>query len=190
MIKHLSDCLGMLTIDEGTVKPLLPLRSKSLSLMQLVRPLRNFSKTDVWKRPFIAPTTWYGKSTCQEMPPEESQVKLQHIKEHIYNKQITEKAVHDTVDKIAADKVNEAVKKMRMQAQNESHEQNEDVIIKSFVERSEVLMNSLYKKVSEIVTDLSQTFYSKTGFEKFIVRGSWSSAEITKGIYALTLSNL
>ena len=77
----------------------------------------------------------------------------------------------------------EAAENMRLQAQKESREQNEAIIMKTFEEKFEVIMSILYKKVSETVINVLQTRHTKTGIKTFILGGSWASAKIAKEIF-------
>lgn len=117
------------------------------------------------------------------IPTEEAKVKLQHFEEYNYSDIVTPKKVHDAVDKIAADKAVEEAEKSRLKAIKDVHDSFEELEMKPFVETAERLIPELENKLTayiEVVEDVLKTIHRETGFERFLVAGSWSSFMISK----------
>ena len=124
--------------------------------------------------------------TSRPAPIEETQVKLQHMNEYKYSEQVASKAVHDAIDQIAKEKAAAEAKEQMALAKHDAHIEAEKVRQQPYTDLAYVIRSELTARIFGNISEDLNAIHCETGLERFIIGGSWASAEIVKAISELS----
>lgn len=110
----------------------------------------------------------------------EKLVKIQHFKEYKYTEKITPVAVHQAIDKAAADKAVKEAEDRRFLVKKEAHQRADKLELQPYIDKAEKLLPELEERLQAYIQGDVGSIHHETGLEEFLVAGSWPSSIIAK----------
>jgi len=196
----------MMRISSGTSMDTMQLRLKQVTmhLTEMMTPSekriiitkaigechRQLTASGIYDRAFIATATWMpvwhlmkGTDGVFEGPsniPEDTQVKLQHLKEYNYAELFTREKILAAMKEIEEAKAKKDAERQQQMAERRDALASEVTRNQPYVEKAATLRPQLQIALKSLVQDHIELIHNKTGMEEFIIGGSWASAMIAE----------
>ena len=193
MLRRLKEKMNALDSDVNVMK-LSPAEKRILITHAIGTIHEKVCNSDAFKRAFHATGTWLpithlirddssSVNASTNSPTEvEKLVKIQHFSEYKYTEKITLHAVHEAIDKAAAEKAVADAEERRLLAQREAIEDAEKLEMQPYINKASKLLLELEGKLKAyayVECDVG-IIHRNTGLEIFLIGGSCSSAIIAK----------
>ena len=174
------------------ITPMAPREKRILITKSVAEEHEKLLKSGAYERAFIATATWlpishlvrdsngvcHGPATIAE----ESQVELQHLPEYKYTDQCRRDSALAYIDALKQKEEEERAEKERIAIEERQALAVEEHVTQQYTEKAASLMPAITNQLATLVIDPLKLVHEETGYEKFIVGGSWVSEKICDAI--------
>ena len=193
MEERLSKAMAALNGSEhggDLIQPLSP-RDKRVLITKIIGDTHEeLSKTDVFTRAFEATGTWMPVDHLFEQDGvrpsavvvriKEQNVKLQHFREYKYSEEVTSKKIYERIDELESERVVATAEAARLKAKRDAHLESERIETEPFVQKAQRLLSELETRMYGYVSHYLRVIHVATGYDSFVIGGSWASSMIAK----------
>ena len=175
-----------------TIKPMTPRERRILITRAVADEHERLSASGCYLRGFIATATWMPVWHLMDNDPmdraptanvsEDFEVALQHLPEYKYHEQCSRDKILPLLKKMRDEE--EAVQREEARAEEEARaaREAERLAMRPYVDKAEAMMGDVMDALLPLVEKDLLTIHNETGFERFIIGGSWAAMKIVDAL--------